>query len=111
MVPRESILSHHIPAQQQDDGVTQSLLSVSPRSQMVAFSTDTDYVLCAAQEKKDTECGSIYRLTAESGDPVCKFGHQPRDQHITTVDWTNSSNACLLGSADGSVKVTSLIKV
>lgn len=74
---------------------------------MVAFSTDTDYVLCAAAEK--TGFGSIYRVL--EGDPVLKFGHQPIYQHITTVDWTNSSNACLLGSADGSVKVTTLIKV
>lgn len=77
---------------------------------MVAFSTDTDYVLCASQEEEETGCGSIYRLSA-SGDAVCKFGHQTLDQPITTVDWTNSSNACLLGSTDGSVKVTSLIKV
>jgi hypothetical protein len=45
------------------------------------------------------------------GNPVLKFGNQPISQHITTVDWTNSSNACLLGSADGTVKVTTLIKV
>lgn len=75
---------------------------------MVAFSADTDYVLCAAAQKSTT-FGSIYRVL--EGDPVLKFGNQSLHQHITTVDWTSSSNACLLGSADGSVKVTSLIKV
>lgn len=95
-----------------DDSVTQSLLSVSPRSQMVAFSADTDYVLCAAQGKKaDTIHGSIYRISESENPPVLRFGNQPASQHITTVDWTNSSSACLLGSVDGSVKVTTLIKV
>ncbi|KAF1806393.1 WD40-repeat-containing domain protein [Mucor lusitanicus] len=95
-----------------DDSVTQSLLSVTPRSQTVAFSADTDYVLCAAQGKKaDTIHGSIYRISESENPPVLKFGSQPASQHITTVDWTNSSSACLLGSVDGSVKVTTLIKV
>lgn len=79
---------------------------------MVAFSADTDYVLCAAQGKKaDTIHGSIYRISESENPPVLRFGNQPASQHITTVDWTNSSSACLLGSVDGSVKVTTLIKV
>lgn len=75
---------------------------------MVAFSADTDYVLCPAIQD-GTTLGSIFKVL--DGSPVLKFGSQPSDHHITTVDWTTSSNACLVGSADGSVKVTSLIKV
>ncbi|KAI9270113.1 WD40-repeat-containing domain protein [Helicostylum pulchrum] len=103
--------SNHIPPSipsSTDNSATPSLLSVSPRSQLVAFSADTDYVLCSAAAENSTY-GSIYRVL--EGDPVLKFGNQSLNQHITTVDWTNSSNACLLGSADGSVKVTTLIKV
>lgn len=77
---------------------------------MVAFSADTDYVLCPAIQDQTTTFGSIYRSL--EGSPVLKFGSQPIVQHITTVDWTTAtSNACLMGSSDGSVKVTSLIKV
>jgi hypothetical protein len=77
---------------------------------MVAFSADTEYVLGAATTQESTYA-SIYRV-AEAGNPsVLKFGNQPVYQNITTVDWTNSSNACLLGSVDGTVKVTTLIKV
>jgi hypothetical protein len=76
---------------------------------MVAFSADTDYVLTASAAKSST-FGSIYRVSSPA-DCVLKFGKQPLDQQITTVDWTNSSNACLLGGIDGSVKVTTLIKV
>lgn len=95
-----------------NDSVAQSLLSVTPRSQMVAFSADTDYVLCAAQAKKsDTMHGSIYRISESENPSVLRFGNQPVYQNITTVDWTHSSSACLLGSVDGSVKVTTLIKV
>lgn len=91
---------------------------------MVAFSADTDFVLTAsvsAATKKYS--GSIYRVqqqqqaegqetatTATTTVPAAlKFG--AGSQEITTVDWTNSSNACLLGTIDGSVKVTTLIKV
>ncbi|KAI8083856.1 WD40-repeat-containing domain protein [Thamnidium elegans] len=109
--PFNGFTSNHIPPSTPssvDDSAAPSLLSVSPRSQLVAFSADTDYVLCAAAAEKSTY-GSIYRVL--EGDPVLKFGNQSLNQHVTTVDWTNSSNACLLGSADGSVKVTTLIKV
>ncbi|CAO3647731.1 unnamed protein product [Mucor hiemalis] len=97
-----------LPKSTVNDSVTQSLVSISPRSQMVVFSSDTDYVLCPAIQDQTT-LGSIYKVL--DGTPVLKFGSQPFDHHITTVDWTTSSNACLVGSADGSVKVTSLIKV
>ncbi|KAL0079658.1 hypothetical protein J3Q64DRAFT_1838678 [Phycomyces blakesleeanus] len=130
-----------------DDSVTQSLLSFSPRSQMVAFSADTDYVLCASSAygrrtsnsprpssstssifsmrsernnystnssfagstNSGTTQGSIYQVS--DGQTALQFGQQPAYQKITAVDWTNSSNACLLGNMDGSVKVTNLIKV
>ncbi|KAI9021463.1 WD40-repeat-containing domain protein [Phycomyces nitens] len=130
-----------------DDSITQSLLSFSPRSQMVAFSADTEYVLCASSAfgrrtsnsprpssstsslfsmrsernnyssnsssatstNSGTTQGSIYQVS--DGQTVLQFGQQPAYQKITTVDWTNSSNACLLGNTDGSVKVTNLIKV
>ncbi|ORZ25829.1 hypothetical protein BCR42DRAFT_401016 [Absidia repens] len=151
-----------------DDGVMQTILSSSPRSQMVAFSADTDYVLCAtslltksipvvrsssssssissstiptspsssislsshsssnpsrkienntSQDNGDNNNalgsmeetqGTIYQ--GRDGKPVLKFGQHHVYQKITTVDWTCASNACLLGSADGSVKVTNLIK-
>lgn len=90
--------------------MTRSLLSVSPRSQMVAFSADTDYVLCTATTEESTYA-SIHRISQVDNPTVLKFGNQPVYQNITTVDWTNSSNACLLGSVDGTVKVTTLIKV
>ncbi|GAA5810781.1 hypothetical protein MFLAVUS_004208 [Mucor flavus] len=109
--PSYGFTSNHIPpsaSSSANNSATPSLLSVSPRSQLVAFSADTDYVLCSAAAEKSTY-GSIYRVL--EGDPVLKFGNQSLNQHITTVDWTNSSNACLLGSADGSVKVATLIKV
>ncbi|KAI9499031.1 WD40-repeat-containing domain protein [Zychaea mexicana] len=124
-----------------DDSVTQSLLSVSPRPQMVAFSADTDFCLCASSSLLDlsrgviasssssvsslssmmsenngnnsnsntTTQGTIYRVA--DGRPSLQFGYQPIYQKLTTVDWTSSSNTCLLGSVDGSVKVTNLIKV
>lgn len=159
-----------------DDGVLQSMLSRSPRSQMVAFSADTDYLLCAtsliakyipptlrtssssssasaslhssssstspsispspspssshsssrslqqnsnrgSDGSKDATAsryrveetqGTIYQ--GHDGLPVLQFGQHHVYRKITTVDWTNASNACLLGSADGSVKVTNLIK-
>lgn len=83
---------------------------MSPRSQMVAFSSDTEYVLCAATNE-ETTFGSIYRVSETDNPSVLKFGNQPLNQHITAVDWTNALNACLLGSSDGTVKVTTLIKV
>ncbi|KAI8890260.1 WD40 repeat-like protein [Backusella circina FSU 941] len=88
-----------------DDSVTQHLLSTCPRSQMVTFSEDTDYVLCASSN--ESNYGSIHRVL--EGKEVLKFGQQP--MQLTAVDWTNSSNACLLGTMDGTVKVTTLIKV
>jgi hypothetical protein len=72
---------------------------------MVTFSQDTDYVLCASSS--GTNYGAIHRVI--EGKEVLKFGHQP--MQLTTVDWTNSSSACLLGTMDGTVKVTTLIKV
>ncbi|KAI9255118.1 WD40-repeat-containing domain protein [Phascolomyces articulosus] len=125
-----------------DDSVTQSLLSVSPRPQMVAFNAETDFVLCASSSlmndgtnrlitssssssisslsstsenhhngnsNNSSTQGTIYRVT--DGRPALQFGHQPIHQKLTTVDWTSSSNTCLLGSVDGSVKITNLIKV
>ncbi|KAI8099668.1 WD40-repeat-containing domain protein [Halteromyces radiatus] len=147
-----------------DEGVNQSILSVTPRSQMVAFSADTDYILCATssssftdnnnntnialpptvssssssshspssssssssltslssgsqssvQNNKTTSAitgetqGTIYQ--SPEGKPVLQFGQHHVYRKITTVDWTGVSNACLLGSADGSVKITHLIK-
>ncbi|KAI7872923.1 WD40-repeat-containing domain protein [Spinellus fusiger] len=124
-----------------DDSVTQSLLSFSPRSQMVVFSADTNYVFCAssAQRNRQTSSspqpssasstlsansdttdtalnanagmtqGTIYQVP--DGQTALQFGQQHLYQKITTVDWTNASNACLMGSMDGSVKVTNLIRV
>ncbi|KAG2221160.1 hypothetical protein INT45_007737 [Circinella minor] len=123
-----------------DDSVTQSLLSVSPRPQMVAFNAETDFALCASSSLhsnnnrvlssssssstssfssssennnvsngNSSTQGTIYRVS--DGRPSLQFGHQPIHQKLTTVDWTSSSNTCLLGSVDGSVKVTNLIKV
>ena len=115
-----------------DDSITQSLLAASPRPQMVAFSADTDYCLCATSSFSDRQLasssssvsslssasdsnasitvqGTIYRVA--DGRPSMQFGYQPSYQKLTAVDWTSSSNTCLLGSADGSVKVTNLIKV
>ncbi|KAI8341688.1 hypothetical protein BC941DRAFT_414230 [Chlamydoabsidia padenii] len=156
-----------------DDGVLQSMLSMSPRSQMVAFSADTDYLLCAtslitkyipptqqtslsssssvsshsststsspsispspspsvssshsssqslqndktqisttgkSRFRVEETQGTIYQ--GSNGQPVLQFGQHHVYRKITAVDWTNASNACLLGSADGSVKVTNLIK-
>lgn len=91
-----------------DDGIIQSLLTASPRTQMVSFSADVDYVLCASNRHH----GSIYKLLEpNTSSPLLKIGNEPPlHQKITTVDWTNSSNACLFGTIDGTVKVTSLIK-
>ncbi|CDS13469.1 hypothetical protein LRAMOSA05645 [Lichtheimia ramosa] len=116
--------SNRLPLITADDTVTQSLLSITPRAQMVAFSADTDFCLCATASRPSasptsensssssssaTTQGTIYRVS--DGQPSLRFGYQPMHQKLTTVDWTNASNACLLGSIDGSVKVTSLIKV
>lgn len=92
-----------------DDSVIQLLLSGSPRSQTVSFSSNTDYVLCTSAN----HYGSIYKvLEPNTSSPVLKIGGQPTaHQKITTVDWANSSNACLFGTIDGTVKITSLIKV
>jgi hypothetical protein len=89
-----------------DDNIIQSLLTSSPpRSQLISFSSDVDYVLCASTQHH----GSIYKvLEPNTSSPVLKIG-QP--EKVTTVDWTtHSSNACLFGTIDGTVKVTSLIK-
>lgn len=118
--------SNRLPTITFDDSVTQSLLSVSPRPEMVMFSADTEFCLCASwsppQDKPaassassfdssnvGTTQGSIYRVT--DGKVSFQFGHQPAHQNLTAVDWTNSSSACLLGSTDGVIKVTNLIKV
>ncbi|KAI8349228.1 WD40-repeat-containing domain protein [Choanephora cucurbitarum] len=93
-----------------DNQVTRSLLSIHPRPQMAAFSTDTDYVLCASHAQNET-FGSIYRVSETDSSSVLHLGNQPIYQPITTVGWTSTSNACLLGSMDGSIKVSTLIKV
>ncbi|KAF7731736.1 WD repeat-containing protein 91 [Apophysomyces ossiformis] len=122
--------STRLPTITVDDSVTQSLLSVSPRSEMIAFSADTEHILCAstassASLSKSSSISSLISVADGSngtatqgtiynvsdGQAALRFGHQPAYQKLTTVDWTNSSNACLLGSMDGSVKVTNLIKV
>ncbi|ORY95843.1 WD40-repeat-containing domain protein [Syncephalastrum racemosum] len=96
-----------------DDSVTQSLLSVSPRSHMVAFDAETEFCLCATTsttpDTSATTQGTLFRVA--DGSSALKFGHQPAYQKLTAVDWTSTSNACLLAGADGSVKVTSFIKV
>ncbi|KAI9258270.1 WD40-repeat-containing domain protein [Sporodiniella umbellata] len=91
-----------------EGGKAQSLLFNSPRSQMVTFSSDMDYVLCTS----DRHLGAIHKLSETSiTAPLLKIGNEPTPhQKITTVDWTNSSNACLFGTTDGTVKVVSLIK-
>ncbi|CAO3617846.1 unnamed protein product [Cunninghamella echinulata] len=148
--------SSRLPSITADDGVMQSRLSVSPRSQMVVFSSDTDYLLCATSpidtilsslssssikstssstssssssanliknnnhhssltsplsaipEKSGETQGTIYQ--GSDGKPILQFGKQPIYNKITTVDWTSTANACLMGNMDGSIKVTNLIK-
>ncbi|KAI8394201.1 uncharacterized protein BYT42DRAFT_34676 [Radiomyces spectabilis] len=117
-----------------NDNVTQSLLSMAARAQLVAFSADTEYIFCAAtvpdspasvsssssvvtdptvsesvNNNNRATHGTIYHIPNEK--PALKLVQQPFYQRITAVDWTTSSNACLVGSIDGSVKVTSLIKI
>ncbi|KAI8061442.1 WD40-repeat-containing domain protein [Gongronella butleri] len=100
-----------------EEGVTQSLLTMVPRAQMVAFADDTNHVLCAAQPHQqnqhgrhhashDGTRGTVYRVA--DGRPVLQLDPQHPYQSITAVDWTNASNTCLLGSRDGSVKVVNL---
>ncbi|KAI9320162.1 hypothetical protein BX666DRAFT_1919911 [Dichotomocladium elegans] len=122
--------SNRLPFITVDDSITQSLLSFTPRSQMVAFSADTEFCLCATTSRKQslsssssfsslssasesqslaTTHGTIFKMS--DGQSALQFGYRQLSQKLTAVDWTNSSNACLLGSADGSVSITSLIKV
>lgn len=123
--------SNRFPMIAVDDSVTQFLLSASPRSQMVAFTNDTEFCLCVSSSLSSSNRrpstssssnaaadlttisritqGTIYRTS--DGQPSIEFGPQPAHQKLTAVDWTHSSNACLLGSIDGSVKVTNLIRM
>ncbi|KAG1176005.1 hypothetical protein G6F70_008969 [Rhizopus microsporus] len=66
-----------------DDSVIQLLLSGSPRSQTVSFSSNTDYVLCTSAN----HYGSIYKvLEPNTSSPVLKIGGQPTaHQKITTM--------------------------
>ncbi|KAI9468259.1 MAG: hypothetical protein EXX96DRAFT_110525 [Benjaminiella poitrasii] len=108
-----SVNDNHIP-------IRSLFPSTLPRRQMVAFSAETDYVLCAASSKQTTY-GSIYQVlssedtsSTSSSSSIFQFGCESiEQQNITTVDWTThtSNITCLLGSVDGSVKVTTLIKV
>ncbi|CAO3668363.1 unnamed protein product [Umbelopsis ramanniana] len=94
-----------------DDTYTQTLLSVSPRPQMVAFSHDTEHVLCAANatERADsTVVGMVYQVA--NGEPAQQIA-ATQTEKLTVVDWTSAANACLTGTADGSIRVTKLIRV
>lgn len=94
-----------------DDTVTQNLLSVTPRPQMVAFSHDTEHLLCAAsasEEAKTPVVGMIYQVS--SGEPIQQVT-SPQNEKITVVDWTSTANACLTGTADGTIRVTKLLRV
>ncbi|KAG1152882.1 hypothetical protein G6F37_000383 [Rhizopus arrhizus] len=55
-----------------DDNIIQSLLTSSPpRSQLISFSSDVDYVLCASTQHH----GSIYKvLEPNTSSPVLKIG-------------------------------------
>lgn len=94
-----------------DDTYTQTLLSVSPRPQMVAFSHDTEHVLCAANatERADSAVvGMVYQVA--NGEPAQQIA-ATQNEKLTVVDWTSAANACLTGTADGSIRVTKLIRV
>ncbi|KAH8547935.1 WD40-repeat-containing domain protein [Umbelopsis sp. PMI_123] len=94
-----------------DDTVTQTLLSVSPRPQMVAFSHDTEHLLCAATatEQPDSPVvGTVYQVA--TGEPAQQIAAS-QNEKLTVVDWTSAANACLTGTADGSIRVTKLIRV
>ncbi|KAM3580676.1 hypothetical protein VKS41_006739 [Umbelopsis sp. WA50703] len=96
---------------QMDDTVTENLLSVTPRPQMVAFSHDTEHLLCAASASEESQTpvvGMIYQVS--SGDAVQQIP-SPQNEKITVVDWTSTANACLTGTADGSIRVTKLLRV
>ncbi|KAG2187953.1 hypothetical protein INT44_000703 [Umbelopsis vinacea] len=92
-----------------DDTYTQTMLSVSPRPQMVAFSHDTEHVLCAATERENGPVvGMVYQVA--HGEPVQQIA-ATQNEKLTVVDWTSAANACLTGTADGSIRVTKLIRV
>ncbi|ORX62125.1 WD40 repeat-like protein [Hesseltinella vesiculosa] len=107
--------SARLPSFSAEEGVIQSLLAKTPRSQLVAFSDDTNHVLCATQPtsaeglalapSNETQ-GTIFNV--HSGQPALRMASQPAYRQITAVDWTNTSNTCLLGCRDGSVNVVNL---
>ncbi|GAB5591944.1 hypothetical protein Unana1_06844 [Umbelopsis nana] len=94
-----------------DDTVTQTLLSATPRPQMVAFSHDTEHLLCAATAIEQAESpviGVIYQVA--TGEPTQQIA-STQTEKLTVVDWTGAANACLTGTADGSIRVTKLMRV
>ncbi|CAO3668486.1 unnamed protein product [Umbelopsis vinacea] len=94
-----------------DDTVTQTLLSVTPRPQMVAFSHDTEHLLCAATANEQATSPVVGMIYQVANGEVTQQIASTQSEKLTVVDWTSAANACLTGTADGSIRVTKLIRV
>ncbi|KAI7905182.1 uncharacterized protein BX663DRAFT_313364 [Cokeromyces recurvatus] len=98
-----------LPTNSSYNAVQSFLLSTSPRPQMVAFSSDTNYIFSSSSNHHQQTFGSIYRTSSqkEETSSILQFGHESMDQqYITSVDWTThtSNVTCLLGNIDGNIK-------
>ncbi|CAI2175437.1 8981_t:CDS:10 [Funneliformis geosporum] len=84
---------------------TETISHYTPTSRvpMVAFSGDTDYLVCVGGN--DGTQGVIYQTS--NGDRVQVLESQK--QYLTSVDWTNSTgNTILTAAIDGTVRVTKM---
>jgi hypothetical protein len=78
---------------------------------MVAFSHDTEHLLCAATANEQATSPVVGMIYQVANGEVTQQIASTQSEKLTVVDWTSAANACLTGTADGSIRVTKLIRV